>query len=174
MCIHTMHMTTHMPTYSHNHIWHNIMVQTKGRSVFGTFWFPNISFCPKCATDWKTLYGFTRKIVSLSLFLLLAAALSPLYIRSQSNAVLQVKMEDMQARLDGLSKIPEEVAMIRVQMESLRMDVTAIKTDQKDEAAWLRSGIVAMLGFFLMKLLEPFGIVLGFGSRGREGKGEQK
>lgn len=106
------------------------------------------------------MYGFTRKVLALSVFILIATAMSPLFIAGQSNTALEQRVEDMNHRLNTLETLPEDVASMRVEILGLKSDILGIKSDQKDVATWLRSGIIAILGAFALRFLDAFGIGL--------------
>lgn len=129
-------------------------------SVNRTFRLKGFTICWECVNDWRTVYGFTRKVLALSVFILIATAMSPLFIAGQSNTALEQRVEDMNHRLNTLETLPEDVASMRVEILGVKADIQGIKTDQKDVAAWVRSGIIAILGAFALRFLDAFGIGL--------------
>ncbi len=128
-----------------------------------TWEFPRLVICNNCFNDWKTVYGFTRKILALSAFILMIAALFPLFTSAQPDesyrhaanfdAGLQEKVNGMEGSLRRLDKIPEEVAAMRV-------EVAALQTGQKEQSDMMRYIVLAILGTIGVKFLDVFGVRL--------------
>jgi hypothetical protein len=120
------------------------------RSAFGTGY--QILFCKNCLYDWS-VYGFSRKIIALSLFILIATALTPLLVRSQqpNSATLSVRVDDLQSRLNRLDSMPTDIADIRARLST-------IEEWQKSTSTTITYIIIGVFGTIGLKLLEVFGL----------------
>lgn len=99
------------------------------------------------------MYGFSRRVLALSAFLLIATALSPLFVHSQSptSATLQIRVDDLQSRLNRLDTMPQEITEIQTKLQG-------IEDWQKQTSNTITYITVAIFGAIGLKLLEVFGV----------------
>jgi hypothetical protein len=135
---------------------HQESVWSRICSVFGTVNYPYFTVDWVRATSWD-VYSATKKIMSAAALVLVMTALSPMFsssgVRPLTESAMEVKVENMQARLDRLDKVPEDLATIRA--EILTMQIW-----QKESSDQMRMLIWAILATIAVKFLDLFGIKL--------------
>lgn len=122
------------------------------RSVFGTNYLPRLTICWSCVTDWGSVYSFTRKILAISAFTLISIAIYPAFSPAQlSNERLTEKVLETEKRLDTMEKIPEDMAVLKVEVLNCKFQI-------KEMSERMTYVMLAIFGAFATKLLEVFGI----------------
>src|SRR5208337_4470314 len=89
-------------------------------SKIGTAFPFRFCICWSCWRSWD-LYNFSRKILALSLFILISTALTPLFVHSQAptSATLSVRIDDMQSRLNRLDSVPTDLAEVKTRLQAI-------------------------------------------------------
>jgi len=107
--------------------------------------------CPKCLYDFS-VYSSTRKVLAGTVLVLLTVAAVPSFTSAQSNAVIQQRFEIMQGEITKLDRVPEDIAIIKVQVQSLQAGM-------KEQSDSIRYVILSMVAVAAAKFLEVvFGI----------------
>lgn len=95
--------------------------------------------------------GFVQKIIALSCFLIMATAISPLFVSSQSNEALSVRVDDLKEKYEDLKTMPRRMAVVEEKLDHLI-------NDQVSQQAMMRTGVVGIVMLFLEKFVSLFGI----------------
>lgn len=98
------------------------------------------------------MQSYGKRICGLSAFVLFTASLFPLFSPAQDP--LRFRLEDQERRLEKLSGLPSEVAVIREQISSIREQVTELRSAQdqiKNSAFAAAVGILAWIGAWLFQ-----------------------
>lgn len=99
-----------------------------------------------------SVYASTRKILAVTVLALMTAAVVPSFISAQSGLALQQRYEVMQGQLQDLKKVPEDIAIIKLEIASLQ-------SGQKEQSDSIRNVILGLIGAAALKTLEVvFGV----------------
>lgn len=103
-------------------------------------------------SGWNTVYDFGKRIAGLAAFIAFSAALFPIWSPSQT-AVEQYQLNDLTARVQTLSSLPADVAVIKEHL--VEMERRETETQASVEA--LRTtGTVIILGMLAWMAKELF------------------
>lgn len=99
-------------------------------------------------TGWNTVYDFGKRIAGLSAFIVVAAALFPLWSPSQDSALIY-QLNDNTRQLQLLAGVPTQIAVMQEQMLQMRATMEAIKTT----GTFLIVGLVGWMGKEIFQFL---------------------
>ena len=138
-------------------------------SVFPKIPRPRLTICWSCANDWS-VYGFTRKILALTILLAFSAMLVPVFAPSQSNDVLAIEVQTLKERLNRYEDLPADIASIHVEIAALRKDFDQERRDREDtskeQGALLRAIGTAIGGWVLTQIGKAVGFGVKFTRKG--------
>lgn len=121
-----------------------------------------------CMGDWKTMYGFTRKILAFMAFILALTACAPMFIPAQDRDHLFSSDAEVQKHLDRIDASMEQLTVVRMDIAGLKSDIFSLKEAQKETSNRWNEIMLAVFVWIGVRVMEVvFGVKLAVKTKGQ-------